>query len=81
MNVDATTRHIVAPEYGAQCNTFVARRYSNASKEALPHFYSAAAEMFRGFAEIGAVWARIGKAAARPDVVAHAQQLLDTAPK
>lgn len=55
--------------------------YTNASKEALPHFYSAAAEMYRGFTELGAVWARLAKTnSARVDVAQHAEQLLSAAP-
>jgi hypothetical protein len=55
--------------------------YSSASHTALPHFYSAAAEMYRGFTEMGTIWESIGKTAARPDVAAHGAQLLATAPK
>ncbi len=55
--------------------------YSNASKEALPHFYSAAAEMYRGFTELGAVWERLAKSnTARVDVAQHAEELLAAAP-
>jgi hypothetical protein len=44
------------------------------------HFLSSAAEMYRAFTEIGAVWQEIGKAAGRDDVIAHGAELLKTAP-
>ena len=44
------------------------------------HFFSSNAESYRAFAEMGAVWSKIGKAAGRDDVTAHAAVLLQTAP-
>jgi hypothetical protein len=74
------------PSYGIpsgddEADTYIGYMYSDASHTSLPHFYSAAAEMYRGFTEIGALWTRIGRAAARPDVAAHGAQLLGAAPK
>ena len=56
------------------------KNVSNASSEALPHFYSAAAEMYRGFKEMGAVWLKLGTSAGRQDVTAHGNKLLAAAP-
>eukprot|EP00729_Bicosta_minor_P012126 gene12126-30363_t len=64
-----------------EADCYIFHMYSNASAASLSHFYSSAAEMYRGFAELGAVWVSIGKSAARPDVSAHGAQLLATAPK
>ena len=44
------------------------------------HWYASNAEAYRAFAELGPVWVKIGKAAARTDVVAHGEELLDIAP-
>jgi hypothetical protein len=44
------------------------------------HFYASAAELYRACREIGLVWAEIGKAAGRDDVVAHGAALLAVAP-
>ena len=44
------------------------------------HHLSSAAEMYRGFWEMGQTWLQVGGAAARDDVVQHAQQLLAAAP-
>ena len=44
------------------------------------HFYSSAAEMYRAFAEAGAVWQAVGKASGRADVSAHGARLLGLAP-
>ena len=45
------------------------------------HYMSSAAECYRAFLEMGRAWQRIGQAAQRPDVSAHAAELLDAAPK
>ena len=45
------------------------------------HWYSHIAEAYRAFTEIGQVWAEVGKAAGRADVVAHAAELLSLAPE
>ena len=44
------------------------------------HFYSSAAEAYRAFTEMGAVWTEIGSASSREDVRAHGAQLLQVAP-
>ena len=44
------------------------------------HFYSSNAESYRAFVEMGTVWKKIGAAANRDDVTAHASTLLTTAP-
>ena len=64
-----------------EADTFIGYQYTDASENVLPHFYSSAAEMYRGFSEIGAMWERIGRSAGRQDVAAHGAQLLATAPK
>jgi hypothetical protein len=74
------------PSYGIpagddEADCYIFHMYSNASAESLSHFYSSAAEMYRGFTEIGTIWESIGKTAARPDVAAHGAQLLAAAPK
>lgn len=45
------------------------------------HRYASAAELYRAFAEIGAVWVAIGKAVGRSDVAAHGNELLAIAPE
>ena len=45
------------------------------------YWYSHIAEAYRAFIEIGQVWAEVGKAAGRADVVAHAAELLLLAPE
>jgi len=47
----------------------------------LEHKYSCTANAWRGIADIGAMWAKVGAAAARADVTAHAEELLAAAPK
>jgi len=44
------------------------------------HYYASAAEAYRGFAEIGAVWQDIGDSSGRADVAAHGAELLKLAP-
>ena len=44
------------------------------------HWYSAAAESYRAFTELGRVWATVGKATGRSDVSAHGAELLKLAP-
>jgi hypothetical protein len=44
------------------------------------HWYASAAEAYRAFAELGAVWVAVGRGAARRDVVAHGEELLAVAP-
>jgi len=44
------------------------------------HYMSSAAEMARGFEEMGAVWAALGAAEGRADLAAHGAELLTTAP-
>jgi hypothetical protein len=45
------------------------------------YWYSHIAEAYRAFTEIGQVWAEVGEAAGRADVLAHAAELLSLAPK
>ena len=45
-----------------------------------PLRYASAAEAYRAFAELGAVWVAVGRGAARRDVVAHGEELLAVAP-
>ena len=45
------------------------------------HWYSAAAETYRAFAELGRVWTAIGGASGRSDVAAHGAELLKLAPQ
>eukprot|EP01048_Picozoa_sp_COSAG05_P018612 COSAG05_NODE_2752_length_2684_cov_3.365571_1_plen_528_part_10 len=45
------------------------------------HFFSSNAESYRAFAEMGAVWTKVGKAASRDDVRAHGAELLKIAPE
>ena len=47
----------------------------------LSHGYSCAGGVYRGFADIGEMWAELGKAHGRPDVAAHGAELLAIAPK
>ena len=44
------------------------------------HFLSSAAEMYRAFTEMGAVWQQVGKAQGRDDILKHASELLAAAP-
>jgi hypothetical protein len=46
----------------------------------LPHKYSCTANVWRGFDDVGRMWRRIGAAAGRADVSAHADELLQAAP-
>ena len=41
--------------------------------------YSCTSNVYRGFDDIGALWSELGAATARPDVTAHAAELLDAA--
>jgi hypothetical protein len=45
------------------------------------YWYSHIAEAYRAFSEIGRVWAKVGKAAGREDVLAHSADLLSLAPE
>ena len=47
----------------------------------LNHMYSCAGGVYRGFADAGEMWAAIGTAHGRKDIVAHATELLAVAPK
>ena len=44
------------------------------------HFYSANAEVYRAFAELGPVWVAVGASANRSDVTAHGEVLLKLPP-
>ena len=44
------------------------------------HYLSSAAEAYRAFVEMGAVWRAVGKATGRGDISTHATELLETAP-
>ena len=46
----------------------------------LQHMYSCAANVYRGFADIGATWKALGAAADRADIVAHGEELLAAVP-
>ena len=48
--------------------------------EARLHYLSSAAEAYRAFVEMGAVWRAVGKATGRGDISTHATELLETAP-
>jgi hypothetical protein len=48
--------------------------------EPLLHWYASAAELYRAFGEIGAVWVEIGKHANRTDIANHGNTLLQLAP-
>ena len=41
--------------------------------------YSCTANVWRGFADIGELWREIGASSGRPDVTAHATELLNAA--
>ena len=44
------------------------------------HWYASAAEMYRAFTDIGAVWVEIGEQAKRADIIKHGNELLQLAP-
>ena len=44
------------------------------------HWYSAVAEAYRAFTELGQIWVSVGKMAARGDVAEHGAELLKLAP-
>ena len=44
------------------------------------HWYASAAEMYRSFTDLGAVWVAIGGHAKRTDIVKHGKELLQMAP-
>lgn len=45
------------------------------------HWYASAAELYRAFSELGAVWVAVGKNASRDDVTEHGNELLRLAPQ
>jgi len=54
--------------------------YETYGETTLQHMYSCSANVYRGFADIGAMWTALGKQAGRDDVVAHGQELLAVVP-
>ena len=70
------------PRYGIPSGDAESENYKNVmdhTKEPL-HFLSSAAEMYRAFAEMGAIWQAVGKAAGRDDISAHGAGLLKLVP-
>lgn len=65
---------------GDEGDTFVGF-YETYGKMPLGHRYSCHANVYRGFVDAGEMWKRVGAAAGRSDVVAHADELLTAAPK
>ena len=59
-------------------DTFIGTEYDDGTHWL--HYYASAAESYRGFMELGAVWERIGRTVARDDVAAHGAELLAAAP-
>ena len=55
--------------------------YETYGKTPLSHAYSCTSNTYRGFTEIGQMWRQIGHATGRKDVSAHADKLLDAAPR
>ena len=70
------------PRYGIPPGLDEGDNYKTQILHATPaiHFYSAAAEAYRAFGELGEVWVAIGTSTGRADVVAHGQELLGLAP-
>jgi hypothetical protein len=46
----------------------------------LAHYYSNQGNVYRGFLEAGQMWKEVGEATKRPDMIAHAKELMDAAP-
>ena len=61
-----------------EADTYIGIMYGDGTD--WPHWYSSAGEMYRGFAELGKVWRRIGKAANRQDIAEHGAKLLAAVP-
>jgi hypothetical protein len=47
----------------------------------LSHMYSNAGGIYRGLADAGEMWVKVGEALHRSDVVTHGKELLEVAPK
>ena len=76
------TRPISDPRYGMMAGNeegdeFVHYRYHQANYS---HWYSAVAETYRAFTEIGPLWQAIGMAAGRNDVAEHGKAISNLAP-
>lgn len=55
--------------------------YETYGSTPLEHKYSCSSNAYRGFADIGLTWRAIGERTGRKDVAAHADELLEAAPK
>lgn len=65
---------------GDEGDTFVAY-YETYGSMSLLHAYSCTGNTFRGFEDAGLMWKQIAVATGRDDIAAHADELLQTAPK
>eukprot|EP00911_Craspedida_sp_UC1_P000935 UC1_evm4s707 len=84
-NISLTRYHADDPRFGIppggdEGDTYIGYYASYGDKE-LPHMYSCAGNIYRGFEDIGEMWTRVGHATGRNDVVAHGTELLTAAPR